>query len=117
MMNAYPHAPGVVTKRYNNGIGYNAWQEALWQIWADTYASEVYGYSQNRMPTPGFVCDPVKFRAWQQQVVEYLDTQTARVAGARSIEIEDFPKMLWLSVYERMLAINHLRPWEVMNDD
>ena len=112
MMNAYPHAPGVVTRRYNDGKGYSPWQEALWQIWADAYGAQVYGYAQNRMPTPGFVCDPDRFRAWQEQVIGYLDTQTARVSGARSIEIEDFPEALWLSVYERMLAVNDLRPWD-----
>jgi hypothetical protein len=107
MGNEFPHFPGVTTQRQFEG--YDAYQEALWKAFEDTYFSRVGGYEHTRMPSPGKEFDEAKFEAWRAKAINAWASEATRDAKTRGITKDDMTDQLWLSLYERMLAAQALK--------
>ena len=108
MTDEFPHFPGITTQRQFQG--YNTYQEALWNAFEDTYYARTGGYDHTRMPTPGKEFDEERFRAWQQKAINAWASEATRDAKTRGLTKEDLPENLWLSLYERLLAAQPLKP-------
>ena len=108
MSNEFPHFPGIATQRQFEG--YNAYQEALWKAFEDTYYARVGGYDHTRMPTPGKEFDENRFHAWQQNAINAWASEATRDPKTRGLTKEDLPESLWLSLFERLLAAQPLKP-------
>lgn len=108
MSDEFPHFPGITTQRQFEG--YSPYQEALWKAFEDTYFARVGEYEHTRMPTPGKEFDEDRFRTWQLKTINAWASEATRDAKTRGLTKEDLPESLWLSLYERLLAAQPLKP-------
>lgn len=107
-MNEFPYFPGTVTGQQYQP--YNAYQQALWDAFDDTFRAMVGGYEHTRRPTPGKEFNLDGFDAWQEKCIKQWAIEAHRDPGTRGPAKEELPRELWLYLYERMLDAGRLKP-------
>ena len=107
-----PHFPGSEATRQWDEDQYSPWQNSLWLTLDDVYFAVVGGYAEMRHPSPGFTFDDTRFREWKARVLERWSAEATRDNRTRGFTEADLPECAWLSLYERMLAAEPLRPTE-----
>lgn len=97
-----PDAPGVQT--YREHVGYDARQEALWQVFDDVYYAACFGFAHTRLPTPGRNLDGEEMAKYQERMIEAWNQEgTSRFPSSTApIESGEMEPLFWWHITERM---------------